>query len=180
MIFTASPLSGAYLIDIERHADERGFFARSYCAEEFAARGLGPELRQCSVSYNARKGTLRGMHYQCAPHEEHKLVRCTAGAIFDVIVDIRPASSTHRRWFAAELSAENRRSLFIPPGFAHGFLSLTEGAEVYYMISAAHAPESSRGLRWNDPALAIEWPFAPTIIAARDAAYPLLERPAGE
>jgi dTDP-4-dehydrorhamnose 3,5-epimerase len=180
MIFTVSPLSGAYLIDIERHADERGFFARSYCAEEFAAQGLGPELRQCSVSYNARKGTLRGMHYQCAPHEEHKLVRCTAGAIFDVIVDIRPASPTYRRWFGAELSAENRRSVFIPPGFAHGFLSVTEGAEVYYMISAAHAPESSRGLRWNDPALAIEWPFAPTIMAARDAAYPLLERPAGE
>jgi dTDP-4-dehydrorhamnose 3,5-epimerase len=175
MIVSTSPLAGAYVIDIERRPDERGFFARVYCAEEFAAQGLGPELRQCSVSYNARKGTLRGMHYQAAPHAEHKLVRCTAGAIFDAIVDIRPASPTYRRWFGTELSAENRRSLFIPPGFAHGFLSLTDGAEVYYMISVAHAPESSRGLRWNDPAFAIEWPFAPTVLSARDAAYPLLD-----
>jgi dTDP-4-dehydrorhamnose 3,5-epimerase len=180
MIFTASPLSEAYVIDLERRIDERGFFARSYCAEEFAAQGLGPELRQCSVSYNSRKGTLRGLHYQDAPHEEHKLVRCTAGAIFDVIVDIRAASPTYRRWFGVELSAENRRALFIPPGFAHGFLSLTDSAEVYYMISVAHAPEFSRGLRWNDPALAIAWPFEPTTISARDAAYPSLERPAGE
>jgi len=179
MIFTASPLSEAYVIDIERRADERGFFARSYCAEEFAAQGLGPELRQCSVSFNSRKGTLRGLHYQAAPHEEHKLVRCTAGAIFDVIVDIRASSPTYRRWFGVELSAENRRSLFIPPGFAHGFLSLTDAAEVYYMISVAHAPEFSRGLRWNDPALSIAWPFAPTTMSPRDAAYPSLERPAG-
>jgi dTDP-4-dehydrorhamnose 3,5-epimerase len=180
MIFTASPLSDAYVIDIERRTDERGFFARSYCAEEFAAQGLGPALRQCSVSYNSRKGTLRGLHYQTAPHEEHKLVRCTAGAIFDVIVDIRASSPTYRRWFALELSAENRRALFIPPGFAHGFLSLTDSAEVYYMISVAHAPEFSRGLRWNDPQLAIAWPFAPTTMSPRDAAYPSLERPAGE
>jgi hypothetical protein len=116
MIFTESPLSGAYVVDIERLADERGFFARSYCADEFAAQGLGPELRQCSVSFNSRKGTLRGMHYQQAPHEEHKLVRCTTGAIFDVIVDIRPSSATCRRWFGVELTADSRRSLFIPPG----------------------------------------------------------------
>jgi dTDP-4-dehydrorhamnose 3,5-epimerase len=174
MIFTQSPLSGAYVVDMQPHPDERGFFARSYCADEFAAHGLGPELRQCSVSYNARKGTLRGMHYQSAPHEEHKLVRCTAGAIFDVIVDIRPASPTYRRWFGAELTAANRRSLFIPPGFAHGFMSLTDDAEVYYMISVAHAPKFSRGLRWNDPAFAIEWPFPPAVISERDAGYPLL------
>src|ERR1700732_2407330 len=111
MIFTELPLSGAFLIEMQRLTDERGFFARSYCAEEFAERGLGPDLRQCSVSYNARKGTLRGMHYQSAPHEEHKLVRCTAGAIFDVIVDIRKSSSTYRRWYAAELSVANRRAL---------------------------------------------------------------------
>jgi dTDP-4-dehydrorhamnose 3,5-epimerase len=175
MIFTESPLPGAYVVDLQRLSDERGFFARSYCAEEFAARGLGPELRQCSVSYNARKGTLRGMHYQCAPHEEHKLVRCTAGAIFDVIVDIRASSPTYRRWFGAELTADNRRSLFIPPGFAHGFVSLTDGTEVYYMISVAHAPQFGRGLRWNDLAFAIEWPLAPVVISARDAAYPLLD-----
>lgn len=179
MIFTESPLSGAFVIDMQRLADERGFFARSYCAEEFAARGLGPELRQCSVSYNARRGTLRGLHYQSAPHEEHKLVRCTAGAIFDVIVDIRASSSTYRRWYGAELTADNRRSLFIPPGFAHGFVSLTDDAEVYYMISAAHAPDFSRGLRWNDPAFAIEWPLPPAVISARDAAYPLLDVPGG-
>src|SRR5450755_1400093 len=139
MIFTESSLPGAYLVDIERLADERGFFARSYCAEEFAAQGLGPELRQCSVSYNTRKGTLRGMHYQGASREEHKLVRCTAGAIYDVIVDIRSSSPTYRRWLGTELTADSRRSLFIPPGFAHGFMSLTDNAEVYYMISVAHA-----------------------------------------
>ncbi len=179
MIFTESPLSGAYVVDMQRLPDERGFFARSYCADEFAARGLGPELRQCSVSYNARKGTLRGMHYQSAPHEEHKLVRCTAGAIFDVIVDIRPASPTYRRWFGAELTVDNHRSLFIPPGFAHGFVSLTDATEVYYMISVAHAPNFSRGLRWNDPAFAIEWPLSPAVISERDAAYALFGAPDG-
>jgi dTDP-4-dehydrorhamnose 3,5-epimerase len=175
MIFTESPLSGAFVVELERLRDERGFFARSYCAEEFAARGLGPELRQCSVSYNARKGTLRGLHYQEAPHEEHKLVRCTAGAVFDVMVDIRPRSPTYRQWFGAELTFDNRVSLFIPPGFAHGFVTLTDHAEVYYMISVAHAPQSSRGVRWNDPAFAIAWPVLPAVISARDAAYPLLE-----
>jgi dTDP-4-dehydrorhamnose 3,5-epimerase len=179
MIFTESPLPGAFVVELERLGDERGFFARSYCAEEFAARGLGPELRQCSVSYNARKGTLRGMHYQGAPHEEHKLVRCTAGAIYDVIVDIRASSPTYRRWFGAELTADNRRSLFIPPGFAHGFVTLSDHAEVYYMISVPHAPECSRGLRWNDPAFAIDWPLRPAVIAARDAAYALLDIPGG-
>jgi dTDP-4-dehydrorhamnose 3,5-epimerase len=175
MIFTESPLSGAYVVDMERLADERGFFARSYCADEFSERGLCPDLRQCSVSFNARKGTLRGMHHQANPHAEHKLVRCTSGAIFDVIVDIRPESPTNRRWFGTELSAENRRSLLIPPGFAHGFLSLTDATEVYYMISVAHAPEFARGLRWNDPAIAIQWPADPSVISARDAGYPLLE-----
>jgi dTDP-4-dehydrorhamnose 3,5-epimerase len=179
VIFTAAPLSGAYLVDLERLTDERGFFARSYCSEEFAARGLGPELRQCSVSYNARKGTLRGLHYQGAPHEEHKLVRCTAGAIFDVIVDIRRTSPTCRRWFGAELSFDNRRALFIPPGFAHGFVSLTDETEVYYMISVDHAPQFSRGLRWNDPAFGIEWPVPPAVISARDAEYPLMDSEGG-
>ena len=179
MIFTELPLQGAYTVEMQRLADERGFFARSYCAEEFAAHGLGPELRQCSVSYNARRGTLRGLHYQSAPHEEHKLVRCTFGAVFDVIVDIRASSPTYRRWHGAELTADNRRSLFIPPGFAHGFVSLTDHAEVYYMISVAHAPQSARGLRWNDPAFAIEWPLPPVVICARDAAYPLLDVPSG-
>jgi dTDP-4-dehydrorhamnose 3,5-epimerase len=179
MIFTESPILGAYVVELEQLTDERGFFARTYCAEQFAARGLGPELRQCSVSYNARKGTLRGLHYQGAPHEEHKLVRCTAGAIYDVIVDIRASSPTYRHWFGAELTADNRRSLFIPAGIAHGFVTLTDHAEVYYMISVAHAPESSRGFRWNDPAFAIAWPLAPTVISARDANYPLLNTAGG-
>jgi len=175
MIFTESPLPGAFLVDIEPLADERGFFARSFCADEFAANGLGVEWRQCSVSFNARKGTLRGMHYQDAPYEEHKLVRCTAGAIFDVIVDIRPQSIGFRRWFGAELTAHNRRSLFIPPGYAHGFVTLSDDAEVYYMISVSHAPEQARGVRWNDPAFGIQWPLTPSVISSRDAAYPLLE-----
>jgi len=179
MIFAESALPGAFLVDLELLTDERGFFARSYCVDEFATQGLSTPLRQCSVSYNARKGTLRGLHYQAAPHEEHKLVRCTAGAVFDVIVDIRAASPTYRRWFGVELTFDNRRSLFIPPGFAHGFVSLTDHTEVYYMISAAYAPKFSRGFRWNDPAFAIEWPLPPAVISARDAAYPLVDAPGG-
>src|SRR6202034_747230 len=179
MIFKESPLPGAFIVDLELHSDERGFFARSYCPDEFAAQGLTTPLRQCSVSYNARKGTLRGLHYQVAPHEEYKLVRCTAGAIFDVIVDIRQSSPTYRRWYGTELTMANRLALFIPPGFAHGFVSLTDGAEVYYMISPAYAPEFSRGLRWSDPAFRIEWPLVPAVISARDAAYPLLDAPGG-
>ncbi|HEX3397968.1 MAG TPA: dTDP-4-dehydrorhamnose 3,5-epimerase [Steroidobacteraceae bacterium] len=178
MIFTASPLPGAFLVELEPLTDERGFFARSYSPDEFAAHGLGPALGECSVSYNARKGTLRGLHYQAAPHAEHKLVRCTAGAIFDVIVDVRPESNGYRRWFGLELTAQNRRALFIPPGFAHGFVTLSDDAEVYYMISVPYAPAHARGWRWSDPAFGIEWPFAPSVISARDAAYPLLDAPA--
>jgi dTDP-4-dehydrorhamnose 3,5-epimerase len=179
MIFSESPLPGAFIVEMARLEDERGFFARAYCAEEFASRGLGTEMRQCSVSYNSLKGTLRGLHYQGPPHEEHKLVRCTAGAIFDVIVDIRPQSPHYRRWFGTQLTAENRRSLFIPPGFAHGFITLCDQTEVYYMISVSHVPEHARGYRWNDPAFGIQWPVIPSIISQRDAHYPLLGMPAG-
>jgi dTDP-4-dehydrorhamnose 3,5-epimerase len=179
MIFTESPLPGAYLIDMEPLTDERGFFARAYCAEEFAANGLGPELRQCSVSHNNVMGTLRGLHYQGAPHEEHKLVRCTTGAIFDVVVDIRPDSKSYRRWFGTQLSSDNHRALFIPPGFAHGFITLSDHAEVYYMISVAHAAGHASGFRWNDAAFGIQWPLQPRVISARDAAYALLDTPAG-
>lgn len=175
MIFLECELPGAYLIDLEPNTDERGFFARAYCADEFAQRGLGPELRQCSLSFNTRKGTLRGMHFQAAPHEEHKLVRCTAGAIFDVIVDLRPTSASYRRWFGVELTARNRRSLFIPPGFAHGFMTLSDDSELYYMISVAHSPQASRGIRWNDPAVAIQWPQPPSVMSPRDAAFPPLD-----
>ena len=177
MIFTEAPLPGAFLVDLELLTDDRGFFARAYCQDEFAAQGLNTPLRQCSVSYNARKGTLRGLHHQTAPHEEHKLVRCTSGAIFDVVVDIRPHSRHYRRWFGTELSSQNRRAMFIPPGFAHGFLTLSAEAEVYYMISVPHAPEHGQGFRWSDPAFGIQWPFPPSVISARDAAYPLLDWP---
>jgi dTDP-4-dehydrorhamnose 3,5-epimerase len=175
MIFTESPLPGAFLIDMAPIADERGFFARAYCDQEFAAKGLSTELRQCSVSYNTREGTLRGLHYQRPPHEEHKLVRCTSGAIFDVLVDIRPQSSHYRRWFGTHLTAQNHRSLFIPPGFAHGFITLSDDAEVYYMITVPHAPEYAQGFLWNDPAFSIQWPLVPSVISPRDAAYPLLD-----
>ena len=175
MIFTESALPGVLMVDIERLADERGFFARTYCSTEFAERGLAPALSQCSVSYNARRGTLRGLHLQGAPHQEHKLVRCTAGSIFDVIVDVRPESPHYRRWASVELTAQNRRAVFIPPGFAHGFITMSDDAEVYYMISVPHAPAHARGFRWNDPAFGIQWPMTPSVISPRDAGYPLLE-----
>lgn len=177
MIFTQSPLPGAWIVDPELRSDERGFFARSYCPDEFAAQGLGTPLQQCSVSYNVRKGTLRGLHYQAAPYEEHKLVRCTAGAVFDVIVDIRQHSRHYKRWFATELTAQNHRALFIPPGFAHGFITLSDDAEVYYMISVPHSPDHAQGVRWSDPAFGIQWPLTPSVISPRDAAYPLLNSP---
>jgi len=177
MIFTEAPLHDAYIVDMTRLEDERGFFARSFCAEEFAKRGMATQLRQCSVSFNARKGTLRGLHFQAAPHEEEKLVRCTGGAVFDVIADLRPESPTHRQWFGAELTADNHRALYIPKGFAHGFISLADDTEVLYMISVPFAAGFARGLRWNDPALGIRWPMTPTVISARDAEYPLLDSP---
>jgi dTDP-4-dehydrorhamnose 3,5-epimerase len=172
--FEESPLAGAYTIEMDRLEDERGFFARSYCAEEFAARGLRAAMPQSSVSFNARRGTLRGLHYQAEPHAEDKLVRCTAGSIYDVIVDLRPDSATARRWFGVELSAANHRSLFVPKGLAHGFMTLRDDTEVLYMISAPYAPGFERGVRWNDPAIGIAWPAQPSVVSARDAAYPLL------
>jgi dTDP-4-dehydrorhamnose 3,5-epimerase len=175
MIFSETTLAGAMIIDVSRMADERGFFARCFSADEFAARGLPAAMPQCSVSFNTRKGTLRGMHFQAAPHAEDKLVRCTAGSIFDVIVDLRPASPTRGRWFGVELTAANRRSLFVPKGFAHGFVTLLDDSEVLYMISTPYAPGYEHGVRWNDPALAIDWPIEPAVISARDAAYPLLD-----
>ncbi len=168
-------LPGAWLIEPEPLADERGFFARTFCAEEFRAHGLDPAVAQCSVSYNRQRGTLRGMHYQASPHGEAKLVRCTRGAIFDVIVDLRPDSPSRRRWFAAELTEDNRRMLYAPEGFAHGFLTLAAGSEVLYQISAAYRPEFQRGFRWDDPAVAIAWPEAPSLVSARDRSLPGVE-----
>lgn len=172
MIFRPTPLAGAVLLELERKADERGFFARTWCREEFAAQGLDPALSQCSVSFNHRRGTLRGLHLQAAPHAETKLVRCTRGAVWDVIVDLRPESPTFRQHFAAVLSAETGNALYIPPGMAHGFQTLEDATEVFYQISVPYAPESARGYRWDDPAFGIPWPEPVTVISERDREWP--------
>jgi dTDP-4-dehydrorhamnose 3,5-epimerase len=179
MKFTETPLAGAFIVDIDLASDARGFFARTFCAQEFAGYGFDTTTLECSASFNANKGTLRGMHYQAPPHEEAKLVRCTAGAVFDVIVDIRSNSSSYGQWFGTELSAGNRRALLAPKGFAHGFISLADGSEVLYMISARHAPEAARGFLWNDPRVGVAWPMRPAVISARDAAYQPLEHGRG-
>lgn len=172
MKFSPTALAGACIIDIEPVPDERGFFARSWCREEFARHGLNPDLVQCSVSFNKKRGTLRGVHYQAKPHEETKVVRCTRGVIYDVIVDLRPESSTFRKWIAVELSADNRRMLYIPAGLAHGFQSLADDTEVFYQISTPYHPESARGVRWDDPAFGIEWPVTERVISDKDRQYP--------
>jgi len=174
MIFRETALAGVWVIEPEPHADERGFFARTWCAREFEARGLNPALAQCSVSWNRARGTVRGLHYQAAPHEEAKLVRCTRGAIHDVAVDLRPGSPTRHRWIAVELTGDNRRMLFVPEGVAHGFQTLVDDTEVFYQISRAFHPDAQRGVRWHDPALGIAWPLHDAIVSARDAALPLL------
>jgi dTDP-4-dehydrorhamnose 3,5-epimerase len=172
MVFQDTGLAGAFVIELDKIHDERGFFARSWCSTEFAEHGLNSRLVQCNVSRNRAKGTLRGMHYQAPPHEEAKLVRCTLGAIFDVMIDMRPSSNTYLKWFGAELSAENHRSLYIPEGFAHGFLTLTDESEVFYQMSEFYAPQAARGLRWDDPLLAISWPGPVAVISERDRTYP--------
>ena len=168
MIFTETPLKGAFVIEPECLEDTRGFFARTWCQREAAAHGLNGRVVQCSVSFNPRKGTLRGLHYQVPPYEEAKLVRCTMGAIYDVIVDLRRDSPTFRDYFAVILTADNRKMLYIPEGLAHGFQTLEDHTEVFYQMSEFHAPASARGVRWNDPAFGIEWPPAVRIIAERD------------
>ncbi len=174
MKFSSLVLDGCWLIEPEPHSDERGLFARTWCVREFAERGLSASFVQASTSYNELAGTLRGMHHQLEPHSETKLVRCTAGAIYDVAVDVRPNSATYLKWIAEVLSADNRRALYIPPGFAHGFVTLEEKSEVLYELSEFHHPESARGLRWNDPAIGIQWPREPVRISERDANYALL------
>jgi dTDP-4-dehydrorhamnose 3,5-epimerase len=171
--FSEAGLSGAWLIDLERLEDERGHFARTFDRDEFAARGLEPRVVQCSTSFNARVGTLRGLHYQAAPHGETKLVRCTRGAIYDVVVDLRPDSPTHRQWLGVELSADNGRALYVPTGCAHGFQTLEDGSEVLYMMGHEYVPDAARGVRWDDPAFGIDWPsVSQRIMSERDAAYP--------
>lgn len=175
MIFRPTRLAGCFVVIPEAHTDERGFFARTYSRADFEAAGLESTVSECSISYNERKGTLRGMHYQVAPHEEVKLVRCTKGRVFDVAVDLRRGSPTYRSWDSVILSAENRWSLFIPKGFAHGFLTLEEDTEIAYQISTPYVRQHARGFRWDDPAVGIEWPDAgPRTIAEQDRGWPEL------
>lgn len=171
MRFLATELAGVFVLEPELREDERGFFARTWCAQEFATQGLATTLAQVSISYNHKRGTLRGMHYQAPPNQESKVVRCTAGAIYDVALDLREDSKTYKRWFATELNARNRNALYVPEGCAHGFLTLEDHCEVLYQISAFQHPDSARGVRWNDPAFGIQWPFEPVVLSARDRNY---------
>lgn len=172
MIFRETDVPGAYVIDLDRHADERGFFARSWCRRAFREHGLNPRIVQCNISYNEARGTLRGMHYQMPPHEEAKLVRCTRGRIYDVIIDLRRDSPAFTQYVGIELNDRNRTMLYVPEGVAHGFLTLDDDTEVFYQMSAFYAPEAARGVRWNDPAFGIDWPAPVRQIKERDARYP--------
>jgi len=175
MIFAATQLEGAWLIDIEPREDERGFFARTWCQQELAGQGLDIEIAQESLSFNRRRGTVRGLHFQRSPHEETKIVRCTRGAIFDVIVDLKPRSPNYLRWQGFELTAENRRAIYIPKGFAHGFQTLTDDAEIAYQISAFYAPEAAGGYRYDDAAFDVAWPLPVTVISGRDLSWPVFQ-----
>ncbi|PSC03992.1 dTDP-4-dehydrorhamnose 3,5-epimerase [Alsobacter soli] len=175
MRFVSSTVAGAYLIEIDPARDERGFFARTFCADEFTKRGLETDFVQHSTSYNVQRGTLRGMHFQREPHQEAKVVRCLQGAIWDVVLDLRPSSPTYRAWQGFELSSSNRRQLYIPKGCAHGFQTLTADAEVGYLISTRYAPEAAAGVRFDDPAFGILWPLPVAAMSPKDGAWPLFE-----
>lgn len=172
MIFKETRLKGVYIIEVERLQDERGFFARTFCREEFEKHGLNPHVAQCNISFNKRKGTLRGMHYQAKPYEEARLVRCTQGRVYDVIIDLRRDSPCFKQWVAVELTAENCRMLYVPQGCAHGFQTLENETEVFYQMSEFYAPEYAEGVRWNDPAFGINWPAGERIISTRDQSFP--------
>ena len=192
MIFKETKLKGAFIIELQKMEDDRGFFARSWCQREFEAHGLCPRLVQCNISLNSKRGTLRGMHYQAAPYEEAKLVRCVRGSIYDVIIDIRPDSDTYSQWIGVELAAPcsqpiahcslltahrslptaHYRMLYVPEGFAHGFLTLEDNTEVFYQMSEFYAPDHAKGFRWNDPAFSIKWPGEVKVISERDETYP--------
>jgi dTDP-4-dehydrorhamnose 3,5-epimerase len=175
MIFQETKLGGVFEIRLEPNGDDRGFFARSWCQREFQRHGLNPVTVQCNVSFNEKKGTLRGIHYQAEPYPETKLVRCTQGAIYDVVVDLRPGSQTRKQWIGVALTAANRNMIYVPEGCGHGFLTLEDRTEVFYQMSEFYHPELSRGVRWNDPAFQINWPARPTVISARDEALPDFE-----
>jgi dTDP-4-dehydrorhamnose 3,5-epimerase len=171
MIFRETELPGAYIIDLEKLKDERGYFARTWCQKEFEDNGLVSNVVQANTSFNVKAGTLRGMHYQAPPHQETKLVRCIRGALYDVIIDLRPDSSTYMRWTGVELSASNTRMLYVPADFAHGFITLEDNTEVTYLVSESHTPGAERGLRWNDPAFGIIWPCPVDVISDKDAGW---------
>jgi len=171
MKFTETPLQGAYVIDLDTIEDERGFFARSWCRKEFADHGLIPDLVQCNISFNKKKGTLRGMHFQTQPYGETKLVRCTQGAVHDVIIDLRANSPTFKKWHSVELTARNRTMLYIPADFAHGFQTLEDNTEIMYQMSEYYHPDHARGVRWNDPVFSIAWPVNNQIVSERDREY---------
>lgn len=170
-MFTETKLNGAVVIEPKRLEDERGFFARTWCQREFEAQGLNRQLVQCSISFNKKKGTLRGIHYQAAPFEEAKLVRCTSGSIYDVVIDLRPQSKTFKQHIAEILTANNRKAFYVPEGFAHGFLTLEDNTEVFYQMSEFYSAEHAQGVRWNDPAFGIVWPLSPTVMSERDRNY---------
>ncbi len=172
MLFHETPLQGAYLIELEKKGDDRGFFARFFCEKEFAAKGLVDRFVQVNNSLSAKKGTLRGIHYQIAPHEEVKLVRCIKGALYDVIVDLRPTSPTFKQWFGAELTEENRKMMYVPKGFGHAFITLKDDTEALYLVSDYYAPSCERGLRYDDPEIKIEWPIHPVVISDKDLNHP--------
>ena len=178
MQFTETFVKGAYIIDIKKIEDNRGFFGRAFCTAEFAKQGLTKNMVQTNVSYSKLKGTLRGLHLQVAPNEEAKLVRCTRGAIYDVLVDLRMGSETYMQWFGAELSADSFRMLYIPEGCAHGYLTLMDETDVMYQVSADYTPQAERGFRWNDPLFAIEWPLQPVHISEKDQNQPLFNQSA--
>lgn len=171
MTFTETPIAGLWVIELEPVRDHRGFFARTFCEDDFRARGLESHVAECSIAFNARAGTLRGMHYQREPHGQVKLVRCARGAVYDAVIDLRPHSATYRQWFAVELTAENGRMLYIPKGLAHGYQTVEDGTEISYQMSSPHHPEAAAGVRWNDPAFGVPWPREVTVIADRDATY---------
>jgi dTDP-4-dehydrorhamnose 3,5-epimerase len=175
MHFSETKLQGVFEIRLQPHLDERGVFARSWCQKEFEAHGLNPRLVQCNISFNARRGTLRGMHFQAEPNAEAKIVRCTRGAIYDVVVDLRLSSPTYKEWTTLVLTAMNREMMYVPEGCAHGFLTLEDESEVFYQMSEFYAPDAARGVRWNDPAFGIIWPDPVEVISLRDETYPWFE-----
>lgn len=172
MTFTSASIEGSYIIDPELHGDERGFFARIFCAREFASRGLASDLVQTNMSYSAERGTMRGLHYQEAPHQEAKLIRCTRGAVFDVVVDVRPESTTFMEWMGVELTAKNRRMVYVPEGCAHGMLTLVADTEVFYPVSDFYSPDVEQGIRYDDPAFNIDWPIDVRVISSKDRTWP--------